>query len=341
MKLPGRITIQNIIGSIFRGNKFTFFLLIFIVTNLYSQEPASLIEINTFGSNPGNLKMFVHANETKDTSKVPLVIVLHGCSESAKGVSELTGWNKLADINNFIVVYPQQKLVNNPNLCFNWFLQQDIDKGGGECESIYEMISYAKKNYKIDTTNIYITGLSAGAAMSVVMASTHPQIFKMAAIFAGGAYKVHGSATESLKAMKGKLVISQDELIKRVRLQNPSYKGSYPTLIVYQGLKDPIVDHRSSKYLIKQWTGLHNCDTIPTKIEFNYLGIEDIKRSEFTNKAGKVVLTFYEINKLGHRLLIKPGDKEDEGGKLGIFGVNKGFHSTYHTAKEFGILKKK
>jgi len=285
--------------------------------------------------------MFVHANETKDTNKVPLVLVLHGCSESAKGVSELTGWNKLADINNFIVVYPQQKIANNPNLCFNWFLQEDINKGSGECESIYEMISYAKKNYKIDSNNIYITGLSAGAAMSVVMASTHPQTFKMAAIFAGGAYKVNSDATESLKAMKGRVVISQDELILRVRLQNPSYKGSYPALIVYQGLKDPIVHHRSSRYLIKQWTGLNNCDTIPTKVEFNYLGIEDIKRSEFTNKAGKVVLTFYEINNMGHRLLIKPGDKEDEGGKLGVFGLNKGFHSTYQTAKEFGILKKK
>jgi poly(hydroxyalkanoate) depolymerase family esterase len=320
-------------------SKIIFILL--LSTALFSQEPSPLIEINSFGTNPGNLKMFVHTNETKDTNKVPLVIVLHGCSESAKGVSELTGWNKLADINNFIVVYPQQKIANNPNLCFNWFLKQDIDKGSGECESIYEMISYAKKNYKIDTNNIYITGLSAGAAMSVVMASTHPQTFKMAAIFAGGAYKVNEDATESLKAMKGRVNISQDELIKRVRLQNPSYKGSYPALIVYQGLKDPIVHRRSSKYIIQQWTGLNNCDTIPTKVEFNYLGVEDIKRSEFTNKTGKVVLTFYEINNMGHRLLIKPGNKEDEGGKLGIFGINKGFHSTYQTAKEFGILKKK
>lgn len=316
------------------------FLFFLITSALFSQEANDLFEIVSFGNNPGNLRMFVHANETKDTNKIPLVLVLHGCSESAKGVSELTGWNKLADLHNFIVVYPQQKLANNPNLCFNWFLEEDINKGSGECESIYEMITYAKKNYKIDSNNIYITGLSAGAAMSTVMASTHPQTFKMVAIFAGGAYKVQSKASESLKAMKGRVDITQEELVKRVKEQNPNYKGNYPTLIVYQGLKDPIVHHRSSKYLIKQWTGLNNCDSIPSKVEFNYKDIEDIKRSEFTNKAGNIVLTFYEINNMGHRLLIKPGDKEDEGGRLGIFGLNKGFHSTYQTAKEFGILKK-
>ncbi|MBK7819320.1 MAG: PHB depolymerase family esterase [Sphingobacteriaceae bacterium] len=153
---------------------------IFCLNTIFAQQTQILTEIDSFGNNPGNLKFFVHSKTS--STKLPLVVVLHGCGENAKAVSELTGWNKLADINEFIVIYPQQKLVNNPNLCFNWFANRDNEKGKGECESIFEMITFALKKYPIDTSKIFITGLSAGAAMSVVMTATHPELFKCGAI---------------------------------------------------------------------------------------------------------------------------------------------------------------
>ena len=71
------------------------------------------------------------------------------------------------------------------------------------------------------------------------------------------------------------------------------------------------------------------------------MGIEDISRTEYKDSLGRTTVILYEINNLGHRLLIKPGDKEDEGGQTGLFGVDRGYHSTYQTAKEFGIIKNK
>lgn len=314
--------------------------LIISLTNIYSQQTKALTEIDNFGNNPGNLKMFVHTNLPKDTNKLPLVVVLHGCGENAKAVSELTGWNKLADINNFVVLYPQQKLINNPNLCFNWFNDYDIEKGQGECESIFQMISFVRQHYSIDSNRIFITGLSAGAAMSVVMTATHPELFKYGAIFAGGAYKIATNPIDGAKAMLGKNYIPKEKLVADIKKQNPNYKGQYPTLIVYQGLNDPIVNYKSATLLVNQWTGINNSDTIPEKIERAFMGIEDIYRTEYRDSLGRTVFIFYEVNNLGHRLIIKPGEKENEGGQTGIFGVDKGFHSTYQTAKEFGIIKK-
>lgn len=311
------------------------------VQSVYCQNSNTLIEIDSFGANPGNLKMYVHNQVVQQTIKVPLVIVLHGCGQNAKNAAALSGWNKLADSNHFVVVYPQQKFLNNPNLCFNWFKSNDIEKGKGEDESIYQMIVFAKQHYNIDTTNIFITGFSAGAAMGVVMAATHPELFKGAAIFAGGAYKIATNPINGLKAMLGKINLPKEKLINNMVEQNINYKGQYPTLIIYQGVQDAIVNNKNAQVLINQWTGINNTDTIPDKMEYAFMGVADITRSEYTNSLGKTIVIFYQVNNLGHQLMVMPGQKENEGGQTGLFSVNKGFHSTYQTAKEFGIINKK
>lgn len=189
------------------------FLLLFVIcTNFsYSQEA---IEVDNFGKNPGNLKMFIYNPVTAETTKRPLVIVLHGCTQNAKEVAELTGWDKLAKNNNFVVLYPQQKFINNPNSCFNWFRENDVEKGKGECESIFEMIEYAKTNYNIEPGKIHITGLSAGASMSMAMLATHPETFKSAAVFSGGGYKIATGFFDALQAMSGKKITLRTSLPK-------------------------------------------------------------------------------------------------------------------------------
>ena len=317
-----------------------FLLLLHTCIFVFAQEPDSLLPVNHFGNNPGNLKMFVYSNEQKNIPSLkPLVIVLHGCGQSANEVARLTGWNKLARLNDFIVVYPQQKFLNNVSTCFNWFRNSDINKGQGECESVYQMILYMQKHYAIDSSRVFITGLSAGAAMAVIMMATHPESFKGGAIFAGGAYKLATNAFASAGVMAGTKKLSKDELIKNVVEQNPAYKGRYPQMIIYQGLNDLVVNHKNAGLLIDQWTGINHCDNIPDKTLHPFMGIADIKRMEYADSAGKTVVIFYEVDNLGHRVLVKPGDTKDEGGQIGTYGAGRGFHSTFQTAKEFGIIK--
>lgn len=314
-------------------------ILLVFVTSCNAQQSTELTEIKNFGANPGNLKMFVHYKPTQNNVPKPLVIAMHGCTQSANNIAELTGWNKLADTNDFVVVYPQQKFINNPNLCFNWFNSNDVNKGRGECESIYQMIQYAREHYNIDTTKIFVTGLSAGALMSVVMMATHPQLINNGAIFAGSAYKVAENPISAAAIMLGTNKISAEELTNKVLNQNPTYTGKYPKVIIYQGLQDPIVNNKNAKIIVNQWAGVHNIDTTADKIEISFMNINDITRKEYHNSNGENIITLYEVNHLGHQLVIQPGNAYNEGGSTGIYGVNKLFHSTYQTAKEFGITK--
>lgn len=321
-----------------KSSKFAAFLLLILFkqTFCFAEEPLQVID--DFGSNPGNLKMFFYTASVNDTSSKPLVIVLHGCSQNASDVAKLSGWNKIASQQNFVVLYPQQKALNNPNLCFNWFNKNDITKGEGECESIFQMIEYARKHLHINAERVYITGLSAGAAMSTVMISTYPDRFQSAAIFAGGPYGMAHGAIDAFKMMEGKLNFSQKTLIEQVKNQNPNYVGKYPSLIIYQGLNDNIVDYKNADLLIRQWTGVLDTDTIPDNIQISFNGIKDITRIEYYCKPNLTCVWYYMINNLGHKLLIKPGSEAEEGGQLGLFGADKGFHSTFQTAKDFGLI---
>lgn len=307
---------------------------------IFAQNPNLLTKIDIFGKNPGNLNMFIYANNERNKNELkPLVVVLHGCSQNADDIAELTGWNKLAYINDFIVLYPQQKFLNNPDLCFNWFKNKDISKGKGECESIYQMITYLIDNYNIDKSKIYITGLSAGAAMSMVLLATHPQTFSAGAIFAGTAYRIANNPVTAINVMFGNRNISNFELAHRVVMQNVEYKGKYPKIIVYQGLNDPIVNYKNSGFIISQWATVCKIDTIPDKTENNFKNIKDITRYQYQNQDSETFIIYYEIENLGHRLLVKPGKNNDEGGKTGLFGLDIGFHSTYQTALDFGLIK--
>ncbi len=155
---------------------------------ILSAAPAlALTTVSSFGSNPGALQMFKHVPASMPAN-APLVVALHGCTQTAAAY-ESAGWTALANTHKFYVVYPQQVSGNNSNKCFNWFESGDIARGAGEALSIKQMVDQMKADHSIDTNRVYVTGLSAGAFMTTVMAATYPDVFAGAAPIAGGPYK--------------------------------------------------------------------------------------------------------------------------------------------------------
>ena len=334
--IPQKVSIINCFNM---KLSFTFFLLFFsICQQSFAQNDNAIAEMNDFGPNPGNLTMFLYANNSGKGKKLPLVVVLHGCGENAGTIAKLTGWNKLADSNHFIVLYPQQKMSNNYDACFNWFKLRDIERGNGECESVHQMINYVRQHYNIDSEQIFITGFSAGAALTVAMMASYPETFKSGAVYAGAAYQLATTTGQGFNTLLGNRVLSKETLVKRVADQNPGYKGKYPTMIIYQGLNDWLVNPKNAGLLIEQWTGICQAASMPEKVEEAFMGIKDIKRSEFTDSAKRTVVVYYEVKHLGHQLMVVPGERNNECGHTGVFGVNKGFNSIYQTAKEFGLI---
>jgi poly(hydroxyalkanoate) depolymerase family esterase len=147
-------------------------------------RPSRLHEIANFGSNPGNLRRHVYVPDSVDPSP-PLVIALHGCTQTAASYDHGAGWSHLADRLGFILVFPEQQAANNPKSCFSWFLPGDTTRDSGEALSIREMIAKAVDKYGVDRSRIFVTGLSAGGAMASAMLATYPEILLVAPSLAG------------------------------------------------------------------------------------------------------------------------------------------------------------
>ena len=161
---------------------------------------ASAAEVTNFGSNPGNLRMFKYIPDQLPLS-APLVVVLHGCTQNARTFANQSGWIQLADKMHFALALPEQKQANNQNNCFNWFDAGDTTRDQGEALSIKQMVDKMKSDHEVDGKRIYVTGLSAGGAMTSVMLATYPDVFAGGGIVAGLPYGCAKNLTDALQCM--------------------------------------------------------------------------------------------------------------------------------------------
>ena len=147
-------------------------------------------EVTTFGTNSGALKMFRYVPLGLPAG-APMVVAMHGCTQSAAAYDDEPGWVALADRWKFAVVLPEQQTSNNSSRCFNWFQGSDIGRGLGEALSIKQMVDQTKADLNSNPARTFVTGLSAGGAMTSVMLASYPDVFAGGAIMAGVAGYPH------------------------------------------------------------------------------------------------------------------------------------------------------
>lgn len=304
-----------------------------------SAQPASKLQkITDFGLNPGNLNAYLYEPEDlKEKEAYPLVVALHGCSQSAKSLAVQSGWNHLADQYHFRVLYPETKRINNASKCFNWFRSADTDAQGGETASIKSMIDYVREHKSVDTERVFVYGLSAGAAMGVSLMANFPEKVTAGAIFAGGPYGSATTALEGLRTMSDPPDLTPESWAREVAgLHSPSQ--SYPKLILLHGLNDRVVNVRNTHELVDQWTALHHTDARPDGGTSSFAKNPLVQRSTFQDSKGQQVVILYLISEMGHALPIDPGKGPLQGGKKGRFTLDIDFFSTYYVAKDFGLI---
>ena len=220
-----------------------------------------LRETTAFGSNPGALRMLTYVPE-RPAKNPALVVVLHGCTQTAEGYDKGAGWSKLAERGGFVLLYPEQRRSNNAHGCFNWFVSGDTQRGSGEAASIHEMILSAIATHGIDRRRVFICGLSAGGAMAGAMLATYPETFKAGAILAGlpfGAAATTSEALESMYSGRLKAAKSWGDLVRGAS----DHAGSWPAVAVWHGTADSTVKPINAGEIIKQWTDVHGLTTPP------------------------------------------------------------------------------
>jgi poly(hydroxyalkanoate) depolymerase family esterase len=288
-------------------------------------------QVKSFGTNPGDLDMFVYAPAGLP-AKAPLVVVLHPCQIVAKSFGNNAGWNRLADLRKFVVLYPEQSYSNNLTLCFNWFESGDTKRGGGEIGSIEQMIAKVKTLYGIDDARIYVSGLSAGGAMTAALLAAYPDIFAGGAIFAGVPAGCATSVFSSASCMFG-VDKTASEWATKAKAAFPGYSGSYPKVSIFHGSSDVVVYPKNRQELVEQWTGVHGADTTADTSQT----VGDVTRETFNDAQGFPQVTSYTISGMPHGIPVDPGTAPDKGGTTGIGYYDVDLWGAWRAAEDWGI----
>jgi poly(hydroxyalkanoate) depolymerase family esterase len=292
-----------------------------------------LVEVTGFGSNPGDLRMFsfVPANLPQSPA---LVVVLHGCGQTAAGYDLGAGWSTLAKRYGFALLMPEQQPSNNAQTCFNWFNPEDITRGRGEACSIRQMIARMVVDHKISERRVFVTGLSAGGAMTSVMLATYPEIFAGGAIIAGLPFGVATNVREALNGMFQSPSRPAGELGDLVR--NASHhKGPWPKLSVWHGSADRTVNPANANEIVKQWLDVHHLPSAP----MSEATVDGYPRQIWWNADGETVVESYTITDMAHGTPLGTADNDERYGAQGAFLIEAGISSSYHIANFFGLTQ--
>ena len=294
-------------------------------------EHTRLIEKKPRGSNPGALRMFSYV--PADLPSAPaLVVVLHGGLQTAASYDLGAGWSTLADRYGFALLMPEQQRSNNALSCFNWFQPGDIERGRGETLSIRQMVEQMTLDHGIDPSRVFITGLSAGGAMTSVMLATYPEIFAAGAIIAG---LPHGAATSVQEAFhvmaQAPTRLSRDwgDRVRRASL----HKGPWPQISVWHGSADETVNALNADEIIKQWTDVHGLPLAPMSVET----VDGFPRQVWRNADGEVLIQSSTVTGMAHGTPLATGVGDQQCGIAGPYLLEVGVSSSYHIAKFFGL----
>jgi poly(hydroxyalkanoate) depolymerase family esterase len=192
----------------------------------------------------------------KKKTRPPLVVYLHGCTQTAAQAATQTRWNALADAHGIVIAYPEQFSPNsepvgeqqvrdhvfdgNGASCWNWFRPEHIQRGPGEAGTIAGITQRVMEQHAIDLRRVYVMGISAGGAMAGAMAANYPDLFAAAALLAGEAYPLGSDASGALAA--------------RAMDANAH---PMPVMIV-QGSLDELVPIPSGEANLSQWLGTND-----------------------------------------------------------------------------------
>ncbi|HTK00873.1 MAG TPA: PHB depolymerase family esterase [Bordetella sp.] len=208
------------------------------------------------GAWPVRLSYFVYT-PPKPCKGCPMLIMLHGCEQSAMDFALGTRMHKLADREGLLLVYPQQSRRAQRNRCWHWY-QPDAAHGYAEADAIAGIAVTATHDYHADPTRIYIAGLSAGASMAALAALRHPHVFAALGMHSGAVLGSAHSAGQGLRVMREGASLPPRQAIAPLLGDHDAFPGM--PAIILQGDRDAMVDRCNGAGLLAQLAWANGVD---------------------------------------------------------------------------------
>ncbi|WP_229452270.1 extracellular catalytic domain type 1 short-chain-length polyhydroxyalkanoate depolymerase [Massilia niastensis] len=243
----------------------------------------------------------------------PLVVMLHGCHQSAAQFAEGTRMNRLAEDKGYALLYPQQLASAQAQRCWRWY-DRSTQQGGGETAQLAALVGKVCEDHAIDRRRIYACGLSAGAGMAAVLALNHPELIAAVALHSGPVFGAGHSPVGALQVMRHGAPTQADAAIlgvlqRRSTQDPPAANGPMPPMppmpaILIQGEDDRVVHPVNQRQLARQWLQLNGlADGPATRVTVKAAGRGGSRNAHEVHDylvRRKLVLRVARIAGLGH-----------------------------------------
>jgi len=226
---------------------------------------------------------------------LPLVVMLHGCNQTANVFANGTRMNALAEERRCFVLYPEQTPAANRSRCWNWFKRGDQHRDQGEPAILAGMTHEVMNRYRIDQRRVYVAGLSAGGAMAAVMGTAYPEIYAAVGVHSGLACGSAHDLPSSLAAMRGAPApMSGDQ-------SGSKPQASATPTIVFHGDRDKTVHPRNGEHVASRSLLRNRASGADVSIECAEVpGGHAYTRTVHRNSTGRVVLEYWLVHGGGH-----------------------------------------
>ena len=234
---------------------------------------------------------------------LPLLVMLHGCTQSPDDFARGTRMNQLAEEAGYYVVYPAQSARDNPTKCWNWFRPGDQCRDRGEPAIIAELTRHVVRAHGLNPARVYVAGLSAGAAMAVILARTYPDIYAAAGIHSGLPYGSAHDVRSAFAAMK-----QESGILAACNNAMDQALGAPVPAIVFHGDRDLVVNAHNGDIVVAQsmagLDGVWNADSYGANDKHVERGVVpggySYTRTMLQDPQGRVLAEQWLVHGAGH-----------------------------------------
>jgi poly(hydroxyalkanoate) depolymerase family esterase len=244
-----------------------------------------------------------HRPDERPREGWPLVVMLHGCHQSATQFAQGTRMNHLAEAKGFAVLYPQQPVTVQAQRCWRWY-DRATQEGGAETDALASLIGSVCEQHAIDRRRIYACGLSAGAGMAAILALNHPELIAAVALHSGPVFGAGHSPIGALHVMRHGAAAHADTAISGLLMRRAAAPLPPMPALLIQGEDDQVVDPVNQRQLARQWLQLNGLPAGPaTRVAIKPAGRGGSRNAHEIHDylvGRKVVLRVVRIAGLGH-----------------------------------------